>query len=136
MPSGVFRRVVLVGNFAFKLPRLRNLRDGMRCNRWERELWTRWRPVFRWGNLCPIFFADRFGLLVVMPRASQPVTVEEVDRCIGDYYPDITAETKPADFGWVNGGVLVLDYGLPYEDMVVQRRQYYTQHELRQGNAA
>jgi hypothetical protein len=76
------------------------------------------------------------GFVVVMPRGSQPVTVEEVVHCIGDYYPDITCETKPADFGRVNNQVVTLDYGLPYDDMVAERRRYYIQHELRQKNAA
>jgi hypothetical protein len=39
MPFGAFRRVFLVGPFAVKLPRLRNPARGMRCNRWEREMW-------------------------------------------------------------------------------------------------
>ena len=39
----------------------------------------------------------RLGVIVVMPRATQPVTFEEVVVAMGDYYPDITSETKPAD---------------------------------------
>jgi hypothetical protein len=64
------------------------------------------------------------GLVVVMPRAEQPVTREEVDG-LPDCYPDITSETKIEDHGRVEGKVVALDYGLPDQDMVEDRREYY-----------
>lgn len=131
MPAGVFRRVILIGNYAIKIPRLRNALSGMRCNRWEREMWCTWRPIFGWENLCPITFADPVGLVVVMPRATQPVTFDEVVAATPDYYPDITSETKPADFGRVNSRILALDYGLPYADAVRERRAYYVERSAK-----
>lgn len=131
MPSGVFRRVILVGRFAIKIPHWRNAFSGLRCNRWEREMWFTWRPIFGWQNLCPIRFADPLGLVVVIPRATQPVTFEDVVAATPDYYPDITSEMKAVDFGWVEGRVLALDYGLPYADAVRERRAYYVEHESR-----
>jgi hypothetical protein len=125
MPHGVFRRVIVLGGFAFKLPRLREFARGMRCNRWEREMWYVWRPKYRWENLCPILFADPFGLLVVMARAAQPVTFEEVRAEDPDYYPGITAEAKPEDYGRLNGRIVAVDYGWPDADMVAGRRAYY-----------
>jgi hypothetical protein len=116
---------MVIGRFAVKVPRPRAALAGMRCNRWEREMWATWRPIFKWENLCPIAFADPFGFLVVMPRAEQPVTFDEVVAATPDYYPDITSETKAEDFGRVNGRVLALDYGLPDADMVRDRRAYY-----------
>ena len=88
-------------------------------------MWWTWRPIFRCENLCPIKFADPFGLLVVMPRAEQPVTFKDVVAATPDYYPDISSETKTEDFGLVGDRVLALDYGLPDADMVAQRRTYY-----------
>lgn len=126
MPSGAFRRVILVGRFAVKIPRFRNLLSGLRCNRWEREMWRIWRPIFGWGNLCPIKFADPLRVCVVMPRATQPVTFQDVVAATPDYYPDITSETKPEDFGRVGNRILALDCGLPDADMVAERRAYYT----------
>ena len=124
MPKGVFRRVVLLGQYAFKLPRWAQFTAGMRSNRWEREMWRYWRPRFQWKTLCPVFYADPFGLLVVMPRAAQPVLQEQVDA-LPDHYPDITAETKHEDFGIVGDRIVALDYGLPFEDAVRERRRYY-----------
>jgi hypothetical protein len=72
MPHGVFRRVIFVGHLAIKIPRVRNILRGMRCNRWEREMWRVWRPVFHWETLCPVLLADPLGLFIVMPRAKQP----------------------------------------------------------------
>lgn len=130
MPYGVYRRVLLIGQLAIKVPRLRHALSGLRCNRWEREMWRTWRPIFGWENLCPIEFADPFGFLVVMPRAAQPVTFEDVVEATPDYYPDITSETKPADFGRVGGRVVALDYGLPDADLVRKRRAYYHEQSL------
>ena len=124
MPKGVFRRVVLLGQFALKFPRWQQFKAGMRSNRWEREMWFRWHPLFQWKTLCPVYYADPFGLLVVMPRAVQPVLQEVVDA-LPDYYPGITAETKHEDFGMLGNTVVALDYGLPFEEVVIERRQYY-----------
>jgi hypothetical protein len=71
-----------------------------------------------------VIYADPLGLLVVMPRAVQPVPQDQVDA-LPDYYPDITAETKHEDFGWLGGCIVALDYGLPFKDTVLERRRYY-----------
>jgi hypothetical protein len=67
-------------------------------------------------------------LVVVMPRAVQPVTEAELDAADPDHYPDITAESKPEDFGRMDGRVVALDYGLPYADMVRERRAHFRKH--------
>jgi hypothetical protein len=67
MPYGAFRYVFRFGRVAVKVPRPTRLAAAMHCNRWEREMWQRWRLKFRWPHLCPIHFADRFGFVVVMP---------------------------------------------------------------------
>ena len=89
-------------------------------------MWQKWRPIFGWENLCPIKFADPFGLVVVMPRAEQPVSFDDVLAATPDYYPDITAETKPEDYGRVEQRIVALDYGLPDADMISERRIYYS----------
>ncbi len=127
MPKGVFRRVLLVHSVAVKLPRLRHLLSGMRCNRWEREMWRTWRPQFDWCTLCPVVAADPFGLFVVMRRATQPVDRTDIDQ-LPDYYPSITAELKPDDYGWLDGQVVAVDYGLFDRDDVLDKQQYYQQH--------
>jgi len=124
MPHGAFRKVFVLGGFALKLPRISRLRAGMRCNRWERELWFKWRKVFGWQTLCPIHFADPAGLLVLMPRAEQPVTQAEVES-LPDYYPAHTAEYKAEDHGRLHGSVVAVDYGLGFADTVLEKRSYY-----------
>jgi len=87
-------------------------------------MWRRWRPLFKWKTLCPIHFADPWGLFVVMPRAVQPVACAAIDA-LPDYYPGITAELKPDDYGYVENRLVALDYGLPSIDSVRERRRYY-----------
>ena len=89
-------------------------------------MWRVWRPRFGWESLCPVLFSDPFGLVVVMARASQPVSHEDI-VALPDYYPDITSETKVEDHGRIGTTVVVLDYGLPDEDMIQRQRKYYAQ---------
>ena len=88
-------------------------------------MWTVWEPKYQWGFLCPIKFADPIGLLVVMPRAHQPVTPAEIDAVWPDRYPGVNCETKPDDFGRLDGRVYCLDYGLPDADMISDERRSY-----------
>lgn len=87
-------------------------------------MWRIWRPVFGWTSLCPVLFADPIGFVVVMRRAEQPVSHEEV-AALPDYYPDVTSETKVEDHGRIDGRIVALDYGYPDRDMVEERREYY-----------
>ena len=78
------------------------------------------------GESGPIDSADALGLVVIMPRAVQPVTFDEVVAATPDYYPDVTAESKPEDHGRLGDQVVVLINGLPDAEMVNERRAYYT----------
>jgi hypothetical protein len=124
MLSGSFRRVFVLGRFAIKVPRIRFLSLGMRCNRWEREMWRTWRPVFGWIELCPIVFADPLGVVVVMPRPVQPVTLEEIRAASSDH-PLVVIDCAPDDWGRVDGCARVVDYGLPFADMIDEQRALY-----------
>jgi uncharacterized protein len=125
MPCGVYRCVVFVGTYAVKFPRVRNLREGMQCNRWEREMWRVWQPILRWETLCPVLFADPLGLVVVMPRADQ-AGVTFIDVLLKpDYYPETSGEFKASDCGRVDGRVVTFDYGLSDKEMVTQYRNRY-----------
>jgi hypothetical protein len=124
MPNGAFRKVFLLGPWALKLPRIKNFAGGLRCNRWERETWDHWRPIFGWDGLCPILASDPIGLFVLMPRAFQPVSQAEADSALPDHYPAVWCEGKPQDYGRLGARVVVLDYGIPYADFVVAQRCY------------
>lgn len=127
LPRGAFRTVILAGAYAVKVPRIRLLAVGMRCNRWEREVWRTWRLKVGWDFLCPIVFADPFGLIVVMRRAAQPVTEAEVESTrAADWHPQVTCEHKVEDWGRIGPGIVVLDYcDLTTEEDVRERRAYY-----------
>lgn len=94
-------------------------------------MWQYWRPIFGWKNLCPIYFADPLGMFVIMPKAKQPVTFDDVITANSgeyDYYPAITAESKTKDWGCLGSRVVALDYGLAKLDMVVNKRRSYKKH--------
>ncbi len=88
-------------------------------------MWSIWRPAFGWEHLCPVLFADPIGLFVIMPRAAQPVTFNDLVAAASDCYPDTTTETKPEDFGRLGPKVVAVDYGAPDRESVTERRAYY-----------
>ena len=87
-------------------------------------MWRIWRRKFAWQNLCPIKFADPFGFIVVMVRAEQPVTVDDVIAADPDDYPDVHVEYKANNWGRLNGRIVVVDYGLWDAQEVRQQREY------------
>jgi hypothetical protein len=101
-------------------------------------MWQRWRPAFApdWdGRLCPILFADQRGLMVVMRRASQPVTPTDFRTWMAHEtpWPDTASEPKPDNLGWLDGRIVELDYGIPLDHLVAQRRKYLESHAAWRG---
>lgn len=127
MRCGTYRCVIFIGNCAIKLPRLSQLTRGLRCNKWENEIWNTWRPTYDWDHLCPVIAAAPFGLCVVMRKANQPVPPTELDDAIDtyDYYPDVLMEYKPENWGQLDGKVVCLDYGIDNANLINKQRAYY-----------
>jgi hypothetical protein len=129
MPVGVYRRVILTSKWAIKFPRLKNLFSGARCNRWESEIWLKWRPKFGWEHLCPVRFCDPFGIILIMDKATQPVTFDEIvlvnDRDYDNYYPAVDLEYKPENWGIVEGKMVCVDYGIDESELVIKKREYF-----------
>lgn len=87
-------------------------------------MWTIWRPIFGWENLCPVITSVLSGFIVIMRRADQPVSFIDIEQADCDYYPDIEVEYKPENWGKVGGKVVCLDYGIEEMDLVNERRAY------------
>jgi len=89
-------------------------------------MWSHWKPIFNWENLCPVTYSAPLGLFLIMKRAEQLVTFDEIvsaDETL-DYYPDINVEYKPENWGKVDGKLVCLDYGLDDRLLIMERRQY------------
>lgn len=128
MPQGNMRQVILSGPYAIKVPRT-NRQEGGRClNRWEAEMWSIWRPKFGWTYLCPVVWAAPDGSVLVMQRATQDVTAEEIAAIENnDDHPRPSCESKPEDWGRLDDGhVVMLDYGYACdnEDAIGAERAY------------
>lgn len=89
-------------------------------------MWNVLRPHFGWENLCPVLFFDGIGLMLVMRRAEQPVSFDEVVQADQDYdyYPDIDVEYKPENWGRIGVSIVCLDYGLDALEDIRKRREY------------
>jgi hypothetical protein len=133
MQLGNWRQVILQGPFAIKLPRPERLEAALRLNRWEAEMWNVWRHKFGWPHLCPVIWSEPAGHILVMQRATQDVSEAEI-RAFEDAWLDSdsrplpSAESKPADWGHLdNGRLVLLDYGYACdtEDEVRRMRAYY-----------
>src|SRR5437762_111722 len=110
---GSKRDVILSGPYAVKVPRTDRLDAGRCLNRWESEMWTVWRPKFGWTYLCPVVWAATDGNVLVMQRATQDVTEEEIAAIENtDEHPRPSCEPKSEDWGRLKDGrVVMLDYG-------------------------
>ena len=110
--SGISRTVFLVGRYAIKVPCCRYgwpyFLRGLLANLQERT----------WGRggspkLCPVLWADRFGLFVVMRRAeilAEPPTPMRFHQfTFGESIPPI--ECKADSFGVLDGRLVAVDYG-------------------------
>ena len=110
---GVTRCVLLVGDYAIKVPAMVEWRLfllGLLANMQE-ALWSK----TGWPELCPVLWAMPGGFLVVMRRA-RVLTDEEflaldlehwVQRT--DYL--IPVEIKSDSFGYLDGCLVAVDYG-------------------------
>jgi hypothetical protein len=112
---GETREVFLIGKYAIKIPKLRygweNLRLGLRANRREATLGASGRP-----ELCPVLWSTRGGWLVVMPLCA-PLTEADfnswlADGAFGEAGRDIPCEWKQDCFGYLEGRIVCVDYGL------------------------
>lgn len=114
---GSSRIVLLVGQYAVKLPRVSSLyrvAQGVRCNRAEVEAWT--QRIY--PNLCPLLWSSPGSLVVVMPRA-RIMSDSEFDAWFeSDEWPhfvdqDTPCELKSADAGFLpDGRRVMVDYGV------------------------
>ena len=73
---------------------------------------------------------DRRLLVVAMRRARTPVEPKDF-MALERPYPDTTGEPKRENFGWLDGRVVEVDYGLAHDAIISERRAYYAKHARR-----
>lgn len=109
---GLTRSVVLVGRLAIKLPQHRygwfRFRQGLAANRKEAGVWRKRPDDVR---LCPVLFALPGGLLLVQRRVDRVLRWDETDPIQDFACEDLTSDTKPVNFGVLDGRIVLLDYG-------------------------
>jgi hypothetical protein len=116
---GTTRITVCIGPWAVKIARNR---AGLRCNRFESDLWNRTTDARR-TMLCPVVTRLPFDLMLIMQRANplsetECETLESTDGFPDwDYVPPDETEPfeyKESDWGHLPDGRLVaLDYSTP-----------------------
>ncbi len=117
---GATRWVILISRWAIKIPSLHSYRhflQGILGNEQE----TYWSRTFKYtGKLCPVLFTCPGRFFIVMPRvkvltdAELPLDVD-IDIFLR-IYPDksefiFPVEKKTDSFGWLNGRLVIIDYG-------------------------
>jgi hypothetical protein len=119
---GTNRAVVIIGPLAFKFAR----HDyGMRCNRFEADLYRRTSERRR-AMLCPPLWCSRKGRLLIA-TAARPISESEAAALRAsrafpdwDYVPPDDGcpfEYKAADWGRMNGVLVALDYSATVVDV-------------------
>ncbi len=128
--TGVTRWVILIGKYAVKFPSFysyRHFLQGILGNDQE----AHWYRMFKWtGKLCPVLFACPGRFFIVMPRV-RVMTDEEAEkhwawdpcdradctkldlflRIEPDEESMFPAEKKSDSFGWLDGRLVIIDYG-------------------------
>ena len=123
--KGGERWVLIFFNWAIKVPQLKYWRSGLQQNRNEIDWWQRTFDK----RLCPILKTLFSNCIVIMKRA-EPMQEDQFrnhfpdhDSCISladniDAYPNseiqtsyLPCEYKPDSFGFIDGKVVIIDYG-------------------------
>lgn len=114
---GVTREVILVGRWAIKFPTFRSWRmflwgllSNMQEVTWGKAMKVESGAKQYWSErLCPVLWSLPGGWLVVMRRVERVCTENaEVDY---DNFKGLPGDHKPENFGWLDGRVVMLDYG-------------------------
>lgn len=131
--KGGERWVLLIFNWAIKVPQLKYLKSGLYQNRNEIAWWNRTFDK----RLCPILINLFLGYIVIMKRA-EVMQDDDFKKHFPDFnsftnfadnkdiYPNselqsshLPCEYKPESFGIINGKIVITDYGnyeLPKHD--------------------
>lgn len=120
--QGCTRIVILTKNYAIKIPNFlggyKSLLNGLTANLQEKEL-----SKLKWSQLCPVIFSFLFSFVIVMPKCRELSNDEfcnlDLETCLEDPYMikiyqngyHIKVENKTNSFGWLNGKIVVFDYG-------------------------
>lgn len=121
--TGSTRRVLLVGKYAIKIPSFysyRHFLQGLLANEQE----SHWSIAFKWTKkLCPVLWHSWGYFMIVMPRVKvltdQECREGKIDQIKIDDFLIIEkgedgvfpAEKKSDSFGWLNGKLVIIDYG-------------------------
>jgi len=113
---GTTRTVFLLWRFAIKVPAISEWRLfllGLLANMQERSF-----SRCKWPELCPVLCSLPGGWLIVMRRAKILTDTEwlsmdesEFEQFINKPDYRIPAELKSDSFGWLDGKLVVVDYG-------------------------
>lgn len=111
--KGCYRSVILIGKYAIKIPTFTEWRlflHGLLSNIKEKKLWKYTHDI----QLCPVLWSCPGGFLNIAERVIE-VTRDEWQEIPREYLLKISmgfpVEQKPESFGWMNGRLVILDYG-------------------------
>lgn len=110
--KGVTRLVFLVGNYAVKIPNFTvqhsHFLQGCYANWSERQYTKMFKGMNEYNKIAPTYFCSFFGLVSIQRRVielDRHLTEEEVK-----YFEHQTSDIKCANFGWLNGNLVCIDY--------------------------
>jgi hypothetical protein len=117
--QGTTRIVLVVGPYALKFARHGDI--GRRCNRYEAKIWKLNRDnAVRGPRLCPVLWSSSGGAVLLMPAAEPLPADMELPEDWADWWldtakagDDFPGEHKAADWGMLNGRIVLLDYSSP-----------------------
>lgn len=106
---GITRTVLLFGGYAVKVPQhrygWRKFLQGLLANDQEAMWWRETRDE----RLCPVLWSLPLGLMLVQRRVERNARAEELPPRVD--LDGLPLDYKPDNFGWLDGRLVLFDYG-------------------------
>ena len=116
--TGGLRKVIIIGPIVIKLPLAKFyckpsiFKIGRGHNKTERKCWRHYKDS---KHLAPIFFADPFGLIVVMARAEHiedDIPYNELENVMDFGSKNNIRDINRLNCGIYKGNTVIIDYGI------------------------
>lgn len=114
--GGTTRKVLLIGNYAIKFPRVWHKFKGHRWKLFLRGILANidehfwWKCAYKKEYLCPVIWKSPLGLILVMKRAD-PISEEVYDKqAFAVMFENLPLDNKRDNFGIIDNKIVLVDY--------------------------
>ena len=110
LKKGTTRRVLLIGKYAIKFPRVNRWKSFLRgvLANLDEMMWYKNSPNEWKQKLCPSLFT--LGGLFLISRRAEPIDLEDYQELDLGYYDPLPLDCKICNFGKFENRIVLVDY--------------------------